>query len=340
LPYKDAKDVISIVRGCKTVDSLEQRMLAESIDLILPLFNEQQVIEHTYRRLVGVLARLRDDGLAANVIFVDDGSFDDSPNILRNIASSDATVRVIRLSRNFGHQAAITAGLANSYADFSAVLDADLQDPPELIPDMLNLARQGYDIVYGQRTHRVGETGLKKITAALFYKVINMIGSIHLPENVGDFRLITRRARELFLQATERPRLNREIFCWVGLRQTAIPYARPPRHAGVSKYNVSRMCRLAMDGITNVCLWPIGLIVILATMLLVLSVLSLVVARFDQAVVLAAGMVVLYGLAVIGVYVGRMYFNLRARPNYLISHIARTAASTDASSRNRESDPC
>lgn len=301
--------------------SPEQPNQPGSIDLVVPLYNEQETIERTYQRLAKLFGPLRNAALEPAIIFVDDGSTDNSSAILRRIAQADNAVKVLMFSRNFGHQAAITAGLAHSNADFSVVLDADLQDPPELVTEMLELTQKGFDVVFGQRKRREGETAFKKITAALFYKLLNIFSTVPVPRNVGDFRLVTRRGRELFLQAPEKARLNRAIFAWAGLKQTHLLYDRPQRAAGETKYHLTRMCSLAMDGIANASGRPITLIGITATLFLVLSTLTACFGRLDLAGVLFSGSLVLYGLAICGVYIGRLYFNLRRRPSYLISQI-------------------
>jgi dolichol-phosphate mannosyltransferase len=228
---------------------------------------------------------------------------------------------LIRFSRNFGQQPAITAGLAHSQAEYNLILDADLQDPPELLSEMLPLARQGYEVVYGVRVSREGETHAKKATANLFYQVINLFAPFSIPLDAGDFRLVTARARELFLQASDQSRLNREIWAWIGLRQIAVNYHRPARAFGRSKYNWSRMLKLAFDGLTSTGTGPLLTLAAGAVTLLVLSLLLLIFLKTVPAGLAFTSGLILAGMAIVGFYTGRMYYQLRKRPTYLISEI-------------------
>jgi polyisoprenyl-phosphate glycosyltransferase len=288
------------------------------IEFIIPAYNEGEGIRQTYDRLKIVLEA---SGLNGTILFVDDGSRDNTWEVLTQIAQTEPRVRLLRFSRNFGHQPAITAGLAHSNADYNLILDADLQDPPELLGQMMTLAQQGYQVVYAVRSAREGETPAKKATANLFYKVINWFSPFAIPLDAGDFRLVSAQARQLFLQAGDKGRLNREIWSWIGLKQIGIPYLRPGRAFGKSKYNWKRMLRLAFDGLTATGTGPL---LALAAAAGGLFFLSLLLVLFRQT--LPAGMaltsgVVLAGMAIVGLYVGRLYHQARHRPTYLIAEI-------------------
>ncbi|MFA5864191.1 MAG: glycosyltransferase family 2 protein [Phycisphaerae bacterium] len=285
------------------------------IEFIVPAFNESEGIVKTCERLITVL---ESSNLTGNIIFVDDGSTDNMWQILKDIAENDKRVKLIRFSRNFGHQAAITAGLAHSHADYNFILDADLQDPPELLTGMLALAGEGYDVVYGVRTSREGETALKKGTASLFYRVINLFSPFPIPLDAGDFRLVSARARALFLHVSDKERLNREIWAWVGLKQIGINYHRPARAFGKSKYNWKRMLKLAFDGLTaggtGVLLVP----AIVSFLLFALSIILLVSISTLAAGLAFTASAVLLGMTIAGFYIGRLYHQSRKRPTYLI----------------------
>ena len=201
-------------------------------DFIVPAYNEAEGIEETCARLISVLDEYAPDG---EILFIDDGSTDNTWLVLKRLAEGNRRIKLLRFSRNFGHQAAITAGLAHSNADYSLILDADLQDPPELIEKMLPLVSEGYEVIYGVRSSRDGESKMKRMTASLFYRVINLFSSHSIPLDAGDFRLVSAKARELFLQTSDKARLNREIWAWVGLKQIGITYHRPARAFGTSK---------------------------------------------------------------------------------------------------------
>jgi dolichol-phosphate mannosyltransferase len=223
---------------------------ASDIDLsvVVPVYNEQEVLLESYRRLSKVLSGMEE---RYELVFVDDGSRDATRAILRELARRDPNVRFIGFSRNFGHQAAITAGVDASAGKAVVIIDADLQDPPELIPRMVAKWKEGYEVVYGKRTKRKGETAFKKITAALFYRVLRAMANQDIPVDAGDFRLLDRRICRILLEnVNERCRYMRGLVSWMGFRQTFIEYEREERFAGVTKYPLKKMVRLAMDAIT------------------------------------------------------------------------------------------
>ena len=256
-----------------------------------------------------------------NILFVDDGSQDNTWTVLKEIAQKDQRVRLLRFSRNFGHQPALTAGLAHSNADYNFILDADLQDPPELLSQMMALAKEGYQVVYGVRSSREGETPAKKATANLFYQVVNWFSPFKIPLDAGDFRLVSARARELFLQAQDKARLNREIWSWIGLKQIGVHYHRPGRAFGKSKYNWQRMLRLAFDGLTATGTGPLLALAGGAAGLILLSLILLVCRRTIPAGLAFTAGLVLAGMAIVALYIGRLYHQARHRPTYLIAEI-------------------
>ncbi len=287
------------------------------IDFIVPVFNEEQIINITYERLIAVASELKID---CNFIFIDDGSSDNTWKILSTFARKDERVKLIRFSRNFGHQIAITAGLAHSNANYSLIIDADLQDPPELVSDMLKMANSGYDIVYGVRTSRKGESLSKKFTANMFYRIINIFLDFTMPKNVGDFRLVSARARAIFLSISDKSRLNREIWAWTGLAQTGITYERPARIAGKSKYNFKRMLKLAFDGITSNNAKPLSIILLIASILFISSVFLIFINQLAAAIILITS-IILTSIWLMGNMLAKSYLAIRNRPSYIIDKI-------------------
>jgi dolichol-phosphate mannosyltransferase len=289
-----------------------------TIDFIVPACNEAEGIAGTCQRLLTVMD---DFNLHGHIIFIDDGSRDETWLILKDLAQKDLRIKLLRFSRNFGHQVAIVAGLAHSNADYNLILDADLQDPPELIERMLSLAGQGYEVVYGVRESREGETAMKKTTAKLFYRALNFFSPYPVPLDAGDFRLVSARARSLFLKANDAERLNREIWSWVGLKQIGIPYHRPARLFGKSKYNWKRMLKLAFDGFAASGSGPVIGLTVLAGVLLLLSVVFWICSATIYSAVTFSTALILLATSIAGFYIARLYAQVRRRPDYLISEI-------------------
>ena len=219
------------------------------LSIVVPCFNEEAVIEETHSRIARMASRLTE--LEYEIIYVDDGSQDGTAEILEHLQRSDPCVRVIRLSRNFGHQIAVTAGLEHAGGDAVALIDADLQDPPEVIPQMVARWREGYDVAYGERVSREGETQFKIATARIFYRMMKHLTDTRIPLDAGDFRVIDRRVVEALRAMPECDRFVRGLVSWAGFRQIAVPYHRASRFAGKSKYPLSKMLRFAMDGIVR-----------------------------------------------------------------------------------------
>ncbi|WP_243050050.1 glycosyltransferase family 2 protein [Dyella sp. RRB7] len=300
-----------------------------SLTVVVPAYNEAAVLETFHDRLGRVLDELPLDG---NVLYVDDGSSDATWPIIEGLMARDARTGAIRLSRNFGKEAALTAGLDHVDADAAVVIDADLQDPPELIPSLVEQWRAGFDVVYATRTARAGETGFKRLTAALFYRSMERLSDTRVPRDTGDFRLLSRRALEALRQLRERQRFMKGLFTWIGYRQTAVYYLREPRQAGNTKWNYWRLLNLAIEGITSFSTVPlrlatwVGVLSSLLAFLYGLWVFGKAMLLGDpvhgypslMVVILFLGGVQLLALGVIGEYLGRNYAESKQRPLYFI----------------------
>jgi len=302
------------------------------LSVVVPLLNEEEVLEQTYQSLKTHLDVL---GERYEIVFVDDGSTDRSRIILADKVRTDPTVRVVALSRNFGHEMATTAGLHYARGQCAVVMDADLQDPPELIPQMLELWRKGYHVVYGVRKKREQETMLKKLTSFLFYRLMGRISDVPIPPDTGDFRLMDRRVLDIYSGLQEDPRFFRGLISWVGFRQVGIPFVRPPRAAGQTKYRYGRLLKLALDTITAFSSLPALLITIPALVFLTASLAGAASLAFLWATrvieVPAWGWVALgfLGLwnvqflcvAVLGEYIVRTHKHTQRRPLYLVDTV-------------------
>jgi dolichol-phosphate mannosyltransferase len=298
---------------------------------VVPVFNEEAVLPMLLRRLDLTIRGL--DG-PAEVIFVDDGSKDCSAIVLRETARSDPRFRYIRLSRNFGHQIAISAGMDAARGDAIVVMDADLQDPPEVVGDMIARWQEGFEIVYGRRLSRQGESRWKTATASLFYRLLARVSSVEMPLDAGDFRLIDRKVLDAFRAMPERDRFVRGMFAWLGFRQTEVAFHRLPRLAGESKYPFLKMLRLAMHGVLGFSDAPLrlaiwcGACVSVLAMLFGLYVLGLrlggyahLVEGWTSTVVVIAFLCGLNMLmtGIVGLYVGRIHSEVKRRPLYVVA---------------------
>lgn len=300
------------------------------LSVVVPCYNEQEVLRATHERLTGVLAEL--STLDYELIFVNDGSRDDTQPILMQLQLVDSHIRVLLLSRNFGHQVAVTAGLEEASGDAVVIIDADLQDPPEVIPQMVQLWREGNDVVYGMRVDRRGESKFKLWTAKIFYRLINRLSETKMPFDAGDFRLLDRRVVEVINAMPERARFLRGMVSWAGFRQVSLPYERAARHAGTSKYPLTKMIRFAMDGIISFSLLPLKLAIWTGFLAIWIAVAGIIVAVIDRLMdknltrgwaslfvaVLFMGGVQLVSLGIIGEYLGRIYTEVKRRPLYVI----------------------
>lgn len=298
------------------------------LSVAAPVYNEAETIGEFHRRLTGALEALE----PYEILLVDDGSTDDSWERMRALAARDPHVRLLRLSRNFGHQPALTAGLEAARGDAVVLLDSDLQDPPEVIPQLVAKWRDGYDVVYATRIDRAGETRFKVATAAVFYRLLRRMTRTDVPSNAGDFRLLSRRAVDALMRMPERARFLRGMTSWVGFRQTGVPYRRDARYAGTTKYPTRKMVRFATDAITSFSTAPIKVVTGLGFVLVVFCVAVLVWALVTHFVthqtvqgwtsvivlVLLLGGVQLLSLGVIGQYVARIFEETKQRPLYVV----------------------
>jgi glycosyltransferase involved in cell wall biosynthesis len=296
------------------------------LSVVAPACNEQDLIAEFHRRTVAAL-----EGLPFELIVVDDGSTDDTPRLLREIAAQDDRVRVVTLSRNFGHQAAITAGLDRARGEATVMIDADLQDPPEVIPEMIDPWREGADIVYGVRRRRVGETRFKLITARWFYGLMSRLSQVPIEPNAGDFRLLDRNALDALNSMRERDRFIRGMTSWIGYRQVPIEYDRDARFAGETKYTTRRMLRFSLDAISSFSHVPLQAATVLGFIFSAIAFLAIPVAiGFKIAgqfvpgiatvllVVLLLGGIQLITVGIIGEYLGRVYDEVKRRPLYVV----------------------
>lgn len=294
--------------------------------VVVPVFNEYEVLPLFYDRIKKVMDMLGD----YEIIFVDDGSQDNSLELLRTFAAKDKSVRVASFSRNFGHQAAVSAGMDISKAAAVIIIDCDLQDPPEVIPKMVEKWENGADIVYGQRTKRKGESFLKKITALLFYKTIRLLGGQYIPANTGDFRLIDRKVCNVLCSMPERNRFLRGMAAWAGFKAEPVDFIRDERAAGKTGYSIKKMLKLAGDGITSFSNKPLKTPLIFGIMLAVFAFCYLVCAiifyctgawtvlhiLFSAVFILLSALFITLGI--LGLYLGRIYEETKGRPLYII----------------------
>ncbi|MCX7288556.1 MAG: glycosyltransferase family 2 protein [Rhodobacterales bacterium] len=301
------------------------------ISVILPCLDEEDVLAETLARLDRMALAQAD--CRFEFIFVDDGSRDRTAEILRQAAAGDDRVRVMRFARNFGQQIAVTAGIEMAAGDAVVLMDADLQDPPEVVARMVALWRDGFDVVYGTRSSRRADSLVKRATARMFYATINRLSEVPIPSDTGDFRLMSRQVVNVLRQMPERHRFIRGMVSWVGFRQTAIPYERPERFAGVTKYPLRKMVRFATDGILSFSIRPLQLSIALGMIAAGLALAGIAYALFMRIftntwvegwtalmmAVLFMGGVQLLCLGILGEYVGRIYSEVKRRPLYVIA---------------------
>jgi dolichol-phosphate mannosyltransferase len=300
-----------------------------TISIVVPCYNEESVIVETLARLCVVARSVEDE---FELILVDDGSADRTRELIKTFDSQGIPIRLVGLSRNFGHQLAVSAGIQVAMGDAVVLIDADLQDPPEVIPDMIRAWRQGYDVVYGVRTERPGESAFKLSTARGFYRLLNRLSDVPIPFDAGDFRLMSRAVADVLRAMPERDRFLRGMVSWAGFRQTPLPYKRAPRFAGVTKYPLAKMVRFAVDGILSFSIKPLQLSVSLGMTCAVLAVIGIFYALFLRIftniwvegwtalmiAVLFIGGVQLISVGILGEYVGRIYSESKGRPLYVV----------------------
>jgi polyisoprenyl-phosphate glycosyltransferase len=299
------------------------------ISIIAPIFNEIGNIPELYKR---VKATMEQAAVSWELLMVDDGSTDGSTDEIRKLAAQDEHIRPVIFARNFGHQIAVTAGLDYSRGQAVVIIDSDLQDPPEVILDMIAKWKEGYEVVYAQRTEREGETWFKLFTASIFYRLIYRITDVDIPMDTGDFRLLDRKVVDVMVQMRERHRFLRGMSSWVGFKQTGVNYKRASRHSGVTKYPFRKMLKFASDAITSFSYFPLqvasylgflsaGLSIIAIPVVIILRIVGLH-AFLGQATTLIAvlflGGVQLISLGILGEYIGRLYDEVKGRPLYII----------------------
>ena len=321
--------------------SAELPLAARKISVVVPAYNESEVLPEFHARLSAVMNELPEDW---EVIYVNDGSRDATLDVLESFRLNDAHVAILNLSRNFGKEIAMTAGLDHADGDAVIVIDSDLQDPPELIPELVAVWKQGIDVVYATRRSREGETFLKKFTAKIFYQLMQNLGRTPVPADTGDFRLLSRRVVEALAKLREYHRLMKGLFTWVGFPSQSVLYDRAPRYAGTTKWNYWKLWNLALEGITSYTVSPLKMATYLGLALAVLAGIYLIeivvktliygnaVAGYPSlmAVVLFMGGAQLITLGIIGEYLGRIFNETKQRPLYFVERFERSAVSDPA----------
>lgn len=303
----------------------------KKVSLVIPMYYEEEVAEECYRRVIEMLISL--ESYEHEIIFVNDGSKDKTLEILEKIASNDKNVKVISFARNFGHQCAVTAGLKEVTGDAVVIIDADLQDPPELIPDMLKLWEEGNEVIYAKRKKRDGESAFKLFTAKMFYKTLNGLSDVEIPKDTGDFRLADRKVVDVINSLPEHNKFLRGLFSWVGFKQTPFEYERKERFAGKTKYPLKKMLKLASDGIISFSSKPlkiiggIGIVSIFVSFLVLLYAILSFIFKWNNltagwtsimvAITFFAG-VQLLSIWIMSEYIARIYDESKGRPQYII----------------------
>lgn len=303
----------------------------KKISLVIPMYYEEEVAKECYEKVVEILKTLTN--YEYEIIFVNDGSRDKTSEILEEIAKKDKQVKVLSFSRNFGHQCAVTAGLKYVTGDVVVIIDADLQDPPELIPEMLKLWEEGNEVIYGKRKTREGESKFKLLTAKLFYNTLNALSDVDIPKDTGDFRLVDRKVVDVVNALPEHNKFLRGLFSWVGFKQKAFEYERKERFAGKTKYPLKKMLKLASDGIISFSTKPLKIVgglgilaIMISVMILLYAILSFVFKWNSLTPGWTSIMVtvtffcgtILVSLWMIGEYIARIYDETKGRPQYII----------------------
>jgi len=300
--------------------------------VVIPAYNEQEVINESYNRIKKVMTEM---GQTYELIFINDGSKDQTANIIAGFCENDPSVRLINFTRNFGHMSAISAGMENAQGQAIFIIDADLQDPPEVFPEFAEKWREGYQVIYGKRIKRKGETWFKRLTASVFYRFLRRMTSVDLPPDTGEFRLIDRKVCDAVNALPEKSRYIRGLVSWVGFKQIPVEYVREERFAGVTKYPLRKMISFAMDAITSFSYKPLKLATMLGFSISVFSFLYILYVFYQRyftdrtiagwastiAAVLFTQGIVLMILGLMGEYIGRIYTELQNRPTYIIQEI-------------------
>lgn len=328
----------------------DQSVTKALLSVVVPAYNETEVLPAFHERLVTVLARLP---LAAEIVYVNDGSTDETLKIMKSLRADDPRVAIVDLSRNFGKEIALSAGLDHAKGDAVVVIDADLQDPPELILELVKHWQDGYDNVYAKRTVRDGESFFKKATAISFYRLIRGVSRVNIPEDTGDFRLLSRRAVDSLKQLREQHRFMKGLFAWIGYPGIAVPYRRDPRFAGETKWNYWKLWNFALEGITSFTIAPLkiatylGLLTAAAAFVFGTVIIYRTIAYGDpvrgypslMVVVLFLGAVQLVGIGIIGEYLGRMFDETKQRPLYFLNAYQPAALADNASNAENQPSP-
>ena len=307
----------------------------KKISVVIPMYYEEEVADICYKRVVNNLKKLSDK-YSYEIIFINDGSKDSTLEILKKIASNDDNVKIISFSRNFGHQAAVTAGIRNVTGDAVIIMDADLQDPPELFEGMIEKWEEGYEVVYGKRKTREGESIFKLLTARMFYNTLNKLSEIEIPKDTGDFRLVDRKVIDVIATLPEHNKFLRGLFSWVGFNQYAYEYNRVNRVAGKTKYPFKKMFKLATDGILSFSAKPLKIVgaigffsVIVSIIILIYSIVSYMFKLNSltpgwtsiMCTMTFIGGIILISLWMIGEYIARIYEESLGRPEYIIDEL-------------------
>ncbi len=303
----------------------------KKISIVIPMYYEEEVAQECYNRLIETWKEI--ENYQYEIIFVNDGSKDKTLEIIEKIAKEDQNVKVISFSRNFGHQAAVTAGIKFVTGDAVVIIDADLQDPPELIPDMIKYWEQGNEVIYGKRKKRKGESAFKLLTAKMFYKTLNMLSDVEIPKDTGDFRLVDRKVIDVINSLPEHNKFLRGLFTWVGFKQIPYEYERQERYAGKTKYPLKKMLKLASDGIISFSTKPLKIVGGLGILTILLSIAILIYSLISYAfnlnqltagwtsimvaITLFSG-VQLLSIWIIAEYIARIYDDTQKRPEYII----------------------
>lgn len=303
----------------------------KKISLVVPMYCEEKVVNECYKRLTDVLYKI--ENYEYEIIFINDGSEDKTLELLEEIAKNDKNVKILSFARNFGHQCAVTAGLKYVSGDAIIIIDADLQDPPELIPEILKLWEEGNQVIYGKRKTREGESAFKLLTAKMFYKTLNILSDVDIPKDTGDFRLVDREVVKIINSLPEHNKFLRGLWSWIGFKQTPFEYERKERFAGKTKYPLKKMLKLALDGIISFSTKPLKLVgglgilsILVSLIILIYSIISYIFnlnnltagwTSIMVTVTLFSG-VQLLSIWIMSEYIGRIYDETKKRPQYII----------------------
>ena len=302
----------------------------KKVSVVIPMYYEQEVVDVCYKRVKKVLEELKEK-YEHEIVFINDGSKDKTLDILQDIAKVDKNVKIISFSRNFGHQAAVTAGLKYVTGDAIIIIDADLQDPPELIPDMIEKWEQGYEVIYGKRKKRNGESAFKLLTAKAFYTTLNKLSDVDIPGDTGDFRLVDKKVVDVINSLPEHNKFLRGLFSWVGFEQYEYEYERKERFAGKTKYPLKKMLALAWEGITSLSIQPIRMITGLGTIVFAISIIMIIYSLVSYFMgfavsgwasilcsIWAIGGLQILAIGIIGEYIGKIYLEVKRRPRFIV----------------------